>query len=162
MPAISKDSEPTLGVVDASKRLGVDLFEFSRLMAADPVAFSEGGIALSVVDQFGQRHRIEDWWSGVADRNALSSEQVVRKALTMLLQRGFIDEQRTRRDNLWRGLSDPHRVTIQECVEVLLDEGLLLARGRYDIAVASAGIGTVHIIASGVFSPPALVELWGS
>ena len=162
MLAKSSHLSTTLGVVEAAKRLGVDLFELSRLIAIDPARLEDGRIEQSSLVDFGERHRIEDWWTSVEDRNTLPKEKVVRRALGMLLERGVIDGQRTRRDNLWRRLKMSSRVAIQECVEVLLDEGLLLARGRHDISVASAGIGTIHIIASGVFSPPALVELWGS
>jgi hypothetical protein len=80
----------------------------------------------------------------------------------MLLQGGHIDANVARRDNLWRGLRLTQKKVVQECVEVLLDEGLLLANGRFDVSVASSSMGVVHIIASGALSPPSLVEVWGN
>ena len=162
MQAKASPLSPELGSVEASKSLGVDLFELSRLMAAEPAAGRSEALSPAGLIDFGQRHRIECWWRSSDARNLGSKEQVVRTALGMLIQRGFIGETWTRRDNLWRGLSALHCAAMQESVEVLLDEGLLLARGRHDISVAPAGIGTIHIIASGVYSPPALVEVWGS
>jgi hypothetical protein len=155
------ESEQSIGLVLASKKLGVDLFEFAGILAAERRQLDRGRIPLSELHNLRIKYQIESWWPEGSPGSWRSTEDAVRGVLGALLGRGCVEPRQTRRDNLWRGLPRDLVEPIREAVEVLLDEGLLSAAGRRDISVASSGVGVVHLIASGMISPPSLMEIWG-
>lgn len=155
------ESDQSIGLVLASKNLGVDLFEFAGILAMERRQLDRGRIAVSELHKLRVKHKIESWWDDGRPDSWSSPEEGVRGVLAELLRRDCVEPRRTRRDNLWRGLPRARAAQIREAVEVLLDEGLLSATGRLDISIASAGVGVVHLIASGMISPPSLKEIWG-
>ena len=150
-----------IGLVKASKQLGVDLFDYAGLLATEGRQLDGGRIPASELEALRTKHQIEWWWVDSKIDAWEDAESCVRAVLGAMLQRGCVEPLSTRRDNLWRGLSRDLRDTLEETVEVLLDEGVLSARGRRDISIASTGVGVVHMIAAGTTSPPSLVEIWG-
>jgi len=159
---LSPESDRPIGLVEASKHLGVDLFEFARILAVERRYLEGGRVSALELERFRVDHRIERWWSEDAPQEWGTAEACVRAVLAALLERGCIAPRSTRRDNLWRGLPEERREIVIEVIEVLLDEGLLLADSRQDISVATTSVGAVQMIASGTISPPSLVEIWGS
>jgi hypothetical protein len=122
-----EDLKP-VGLPEAARRIGVDPFEVLRLLVVAG-AVPDGALLVDpeIVDKLPGIGRIEDpWWSGVSlPKDANQARARVRAAVKLLLDRGRVGEDRTRLDNVWRGLEPPDRKLLERALEVLAEEGMI-------------------------------------
>ena len=131
-----------LGLSAAASRLGVDPLEVVRLLV---VAEMDSG-ALEVphddLDKLRELGGIESWWDDATppeDENSLRG--AVRGALGQLLERGKVGDEKTRLDNLWRGLAPDNQAVIEQAVMFLIEEGKLLTAAEPRGVVVSIAPG---------------------
>lgn len=117
-----------VGFKDAARRLAGDPFELVRLLVAAGT-FPEGALLVDpeIIDKLRRVGRIEDpWWSGVSlPKDASEQRARVRAAVRLLLDKGRVGEDRTRMDNVWRGLEPADRQLLQRALKVLAEEGMV-------------------------------------
>jgi hypothetical protein len=122
-----EDLEP-VGLTTAARRIGCDPFEVIRLLVAAG-AVPEGSLVIDaeLVDKLRGIGRIEPpWWEGVAlpqDNNPARAR--VRAAVQLLLERGRIGDDRTRMDNVWRGLPPSDRRLLERALSAFSHEGIV-------------------------------------
>lgn len=122
-----EELEP-VGLPEAARRIGTDPFEVVRLLVAAG-AVPEGPLLVDaeIVDKLRGIGRIEaPWWGEVAlpkDSNPYRAR--VRAAVQLLLDKGRVGEERTRMDNVWRGLDKGNRQLLERAFAVFSEEGMV-------------------------------------
>lgn len=121
------DEFRTVGLTDAARRLEIDPFDVVRLLVADGRVAATFRFDAASLERLRTVGRIEaSWWTGVtlpADTSPIRAR--VRAAVQLLQQRGHVGENRTRLDNVWRGLPADQQDALKRCLAALGEDGLL-------------------------------------
>lgn len=122
------DELEPVGLVEAARRLGSDPFEVVRLLVA-AAAVPDGALSIDpeIVDKLRGIGRIEPtWWGEVTlPKDASPGRARVRAAVQLLLDKGRVGEDRTRMDNVWRGLDARDRRLLERAFTVFSEEGMV-------------------------------------
>lgn len=122
-----EEIEP-VGLTSAAERIGCDPFEVVRLLVA-AAATPEGVMIIDaeLVDKLRGIGRIEmGWWEGAAlPEDTQPSRARIRAAIQLLLQRGRIGDERTRMDNVWRGLAPEDCRLLESALLIFSREGMV-------------------------------------
>lgn len=154
-----------LGVSDAARRLGVDLFEVVRLLVASGDVPEHLELTPERVEELRTLGGIDaPWWPAFElpeDEHPL--RQRVRGALQLLLDRGHVGDSLTRMDNVWRGLPDDDQAFLQAALTSLGEDGLLAVVATpvgVKVAIPSEHVEVVRQIAAGHHDTPGLTSLY--
>ena len=159
------DDLKPIGLKAAAQRIGADPFEVVRLLVAASAA-PEGALFVDpeIVDKLRGIGRIEaPWWSGVSlPKDANRSRARVRAAIKLLLDRGRVGEDRTRMDNVWRGLEPDNRQLLERSLVVLANAGMVRITpspiGRL-VSIEPSAAADARKLAAGKLEPPGLAAL---
>lgn len=149
----------------ASRQLGVEPFELTRLIVAagEPVGRLEFTPArLDTIRRFAG---IERWWGEGTNPPAddIPLRGVLRGVLQRMLEHKRVGDQRTRQDNLWRGLPGKQRRFVEDAVDMLVEHGLVSVRSEATgvmISIRSEAIDRVQALADGKDVPADIARLW--
>ncbi len=122
------DELEPLGLTEAARRIGTDPFEVVRLLVAAG-AVPEGPLLVEaeIVDKLRGIGRIEpSWWADASlPKDTEPARARVRAAVQLLLDKGRVGEERTRMDNVWRGLDEGDRRLLERAFAVFSEEGMV-------------------------------------
>ena len=122
------DELEPVGLTEAAHRIGTDPLEIVRLLVAAG-AVPEGPLLIDaeIVDKLRGIGRIEPpWWPEVTlPKDADPARARARAAVQLLLDRGRVGEERTRMDNVWRGLEEGDRKFLERAFTVFSEEGMV-------------------------------------
>lgn len=154
-----------LGVSDAAKRLGIDVFEVVRLLVASGTTPEHLQLSPDHVERLRVFGGIEAPWWGEAElpEDEHPLRQRVRAAVQLLIDRGFVGDTTTRMDNVWRGLPDDDQAFLQTALTVIGEEGLLAVVATpvgVQVAIAPDRLDTARAIADGSHDTPGLTALY--
>lgn len=149
----------------ASKQLGIEPFELTRLVVAagEPVGRLEFNAArIEAIRRFAG---IERWWGEGTTPPAddVPLRGVLRGALQRMLETKRVGDQRTRQDNLWRGLPTKQRRFVEDVIDVLVEHGLVSVRAEATgvmISIRPEAIERVQALAEGRDVPDDVARLW--
>lgn len=122
-----EDIEP-VSLTKAATRIGCDPFEVVRLLVA-AAAVPDGVLVIDaeLVDKLKGIGRIEPpWWESVVlPKDSHPGRARVRAAIQLLLDRGRIGDERTRMDNVWRGLPSGECLLLERALSAFSREGMV-------------------------------------
>lgn len=152
-------------LVEAARRIGTDPFEVVRLLVAAG-AFPEGTLLIDgeIVEKLRGIGRIEPpWWAGVTlPKDANPARARVRAAIQLLLDKGRVGEDRTRMDNVWRGLEPAECRLVERAMIALASDGLVRitpsAIGPL-LSIEPSAVDAAKKLTAGKFEPPGLRAL---
>ena len=140
-------------------------FEVARLMG------QAGGLPRTLAFEQADIDRVQDlagvetWWGANAPKidDAIPGRALVRTATQMLIDRGIVDDNTTRADNLFRGLEPADQFVVRRAVNHLIREEVLqsipTSQGLH-LKVAGGKLNVLQGIADGSKVPSSLEELW--
>lgn len=149
----------------ACKQLGIEPFELTRLVVAagEPVGRLE--FTPTQIESLRKFAGIERWWtegtSTPTDEIALRG--LLRGILQRMLESKRIGDQRTRQDNLWRGLPSRQRRFVEDSVDVLVEHGLISVRAEATgvmVSIRPEAVERVQALSEGRDVPDDLARLW--
>jgi len=150
----------------AAHQLGVEPFEIVRLVAAQAGPTGRLEFTPTQLDALRAFAGIEAWWGDGATfpSDTIPLRGVLRGVLARLLEKKVTGDNRTRQDNLWRGLPGKQRRFIEDAVDLLVEHGL--ASVRADVAGVMLSLRPeaterVQAIVDGKDVPEEFARLWG-
>lgn len=154
-----------MGIHDAAKRIGLDVFEVVRLLVASGQMPEHLQLSREQVDALREVGGVDlPWWDSVTlPEDGKPSRARVRAALQQLLDRGHVGDALTRMDNVWRGLPDADQVLLQAALTVLGEEGHLAIVATpvgVKVAIPAGAEATIRSIADGSADPDGLAALY--
>lgn len=149
----------------ASKQLGIEPFELTRLVVAagEPVGRME--FTAAQIEAIRKFAGIEWWWGdgSTTPTDEIPLRGVLRGILQRMLEGKRIGDQRTRQDNLWRGLGSRQRRFVEDSIDVLVEHGLISVRAEVAgvmVSIRPEAIERVQALAEGRDVPDDLARLW--
>ena len=130
------DDLRSVGLNDAARKLGCDPFDVVRLLVATGRKDLSFRFDAATLEALRTLARIDPpWWDGVSLPSDPSPGRARMRAAVQLLQsRGHLGENRTRMDNVWRGLAADDQDLLRIGLQALGEDGLL------DVAPSAIGM----------------------
>ena len=97
--------------------------------------------------------------------SGLSGHLWVQPLVGLLLEDGYVGEQTTCIENVWRGLSPDDVTIVKKIVQLLIQEGILIVYSSItgvQVAVHGAAVDRAKAFVSGEVIPTALSYLWAN
>lgn len=150
----------------AAHQLGVEPFEIVRLVAAQAAPTGRLEFTPSQLDALRAFAGIEAWWAdgAVFPSDTIPLRGVLRGVLARLLEKKVTGDNRTRQDNLWRGLPGKQRRFIEDAVDLLVEHGLASVRADVTgvmLSLRPEATERVQAIVDGKDVPEEFTRLWG-
>jgi hypothetical protein len=121
------DDLRSVGLNDAARKLGCEPFDVVRLLVASGKTNFTLRFDAATIDALRTLARIDpQWWDGVPlPADPSPGRARVRAAVSLLQTRGHLGENRTRMDNVWRGLGSDEQDLLRIGLQALGEDGLL-------------------------------------
>lgn len=121
------DDLRSVGLNDAARKLGCDPFDVVRLLVASGRKDLSFRFDSATLEALRTLARIDPpWWDGVALPADPSPGRARMRAAVQLMQaRGHVGDNRTRMDNVWRGLGPDDQDLLRIGLQALGEDGLL-------------------------------------
>jgi hypothetical protein len=152
-------------VSQIASSLDLHPFEVARLLG------QAGGLPRTLafeqadIERVQELAGVETWWGSNAPKieDDIPGRALVRTATQMLIDRGVVDDNTTRADNLFRGLEAADQFVVKRAVNHLILEeilqGIPTSQGM-QLRVAAGKLSVLQGIADGSKIPSSLEELW--
>jgi hypothetical protein len=157
-----------MDLAQAARHLDLEPFEIVRLLVASGKTretFSFDTSSIAALASFAGIERWWDEWSPSTSDGVDPRKAVVLAALGRLLQGEFIGANRTRQDNLWRGLQATLRESVESAVDVLIEDGVLILRAAtagLEISIREDAQERVVQFAAGEDLPVEITRHWAA
>ena len=154
-----------LRVSQISGALDLHPFEVARLLGQAGEMPRTLQFEESDIDRIRELAGVETWWSngGATVDDEIPGRALVRSAAKLLLDRGVVDDNTTRADNLFRGLEAADQFVVRRAVNHLIREEVIqsiaTSQGLH-LRVDKDQVPVLQSIADGSNIPESLEELW--
>lgn len=154
-----------LGIKDLAARLGLHPFDVVRILVAKGMLPPNLTFDEADVERIRQSGGIEHWWRGdhQVEEDSIRARGVLRSIARELIQRRIHDENTTRVDNLYRGLSPEDEHIARRAVNLLIQERFLRTvstpLGNH-VTIQHEQVQAMQRLAAGTDVPAGLASLW--
>ncbi|MSQ00599.1 MAG: hypothetical protein EXR71_01740 [Myxococcales bacterium] len=132
-----------MSVEQVAKWLELHPFEIIRVLVADGTLPSDLRLDAAAVERVRVTGGLETWWNGAPtpQGNETLARALVRGLMGLLLEKGYVEPNHVRADNLFRGLDADQQRALRRSVNALIRGGVFTS------AMSSTGL-TVAVATS--------------